>query len=75
VGIVALTAVRHAGDRLDTLLCRQRSASAPRMPGQVDMASDRHEARIASCCAWLICAAPGSVAAARIAIAASSRVP
>jgi hypothetical protein len=57
--MVTLTAPRQAGERLATFFCRQRNASAPRMPGQVDIASDRQEARIASCCAGVGWASAG----------------
>jgi len=67
-GMVALTAERQPGEIEEIFFCRHFSASPPRMPGQVDMASERHEDRMASCCACVGCAAAGSVPAARIAI-------
>lgn len=57
-GIVTLTAVLQAADRLATFFCKQTRASLPPgvTPEHFDMKSERQEARMALCCSAVTCA-------------------
>ena len=70
-GIVALTAVLHAGDRPATFFCRHISASLPPgvMPEHFDVKSDRQLARMALCCWAVTCAFAPAAAKAQNAMA------
>jgi hypothetical protein len=59
LGVIAATALRHAGESFAELRCRHRKASAPPgvTPEQSDMKSDRHDERIAFCCSAVGCCA------------------
>jgi hypothetical protein len=77
-GIVALTAVLQAGDRLATFFCRQASASRPPglTPEHFDMKSERQDERMALCWADVSCAAAPSMETVSVkAAAAKAAIP
>jgi hypothetical protein len=70
-GIVTLTAVLQAGERLATFFCRQLSASLPPgvTPEHFDMKSERQAERMALCCSVVGCALVVLVSAANASMA------
>jgi hypothetical protein len=71
-GMVALTALLQAGDRLARFFCRQFSASLPprSTPGHFDMKSERQFERMALCCSGVGWAEAAPVRTAHAATAA-----